>query len=33
MHITTTQAVLWVIAGAFLALLLIRRGKRKATRS
>lgn len=31
MNITTvTQAVLWIVAGAFLALMVLRRSKRKA---
>lgn len=33
MHISTLQAVLWIVAGAFLALLIVRRGKRKASRT
>ncbi len=30
MNGTALQAVLWIVAGLFLALLVIRRGKRKA---
>jgi len=30
MNQTTMQAILWVVAGFFLALLIIRRSKRKA---
>jgi hypothetical protein len=33
MNGTAMQAILWIVAGVFLALLLIRRGKRKASRS
>jgi hypothetical protein len=33
MNSTVTQAILWIIAGCFLALLIIRRGKRKAKNS
>lgn len=33
MNVTVLQAVLWIVAGCFLALLIIRRGKRKASRS
>jgi hypothetical protein len=33
MNGTVMQAVLWIVAGFFLTLLIIRRGKRKATRS
>lgn len=33
MSVTVMQAILWVFAGLFLALLIIRRGKRKASRS
>ena len=33
MNPTVLQAVLWIVAGVFLALLIIRRGKRKAQRS
>jgi hypothetical protein len=27
------QAILWIVAGSFLSLLIIRRGKRKATKT
>jgi hypothetical protein len=30
---TVMQAILWIVAGFFLMLLIIRRGKRKATRN
>lgn len=30
MQVSVTQAVLWIVAGVFLTLLIIRRGKRKA---
>lgn len=30
MNVTLMQAVLWILAGCFLALLIIRRGRRKA---
>jgi hypothetical protein len=30
---TAMQAILWIVAGLFLTLLIIRRGKRKASRS
>ncbi len=33
MNGTVLQAVLWIVAGFFLTLLIIRRGKRNATRS
>jgi len=33
MNPTAIQAVLWLVAGLFLTLLIIRRGKRKASRS
>jgi hypothetical protein len=33
MNPTVIQAVLWLVAGLFLTLLIIRRGKRKASRS
>jgi hypothetical protein len=33
MNGTVMQAVLWIVAGFFLTLLIIRRGKRKASRS
>lgn len=33
MNPTVLQAVLWIVAGAFLTLLIIRRSKRKASRS
>jgi hypothetical protein len=33
MNPTAMQAILWICAGLFLALLIIRRGKRKATRN
>jgi len=33
MNGTAMQAILWVVAGVFLTLLIIRRGKRKVTRS
>ena len=33
MNATVMQAILWIFAGLFLALLVIRRGKRKASRS
>lgn len=29
MQVSVTQAVLWIVAGVFLTLLIIRRGKRK----
>lgn len=31
MSVTVLQAVLWIVAGVFLTLLIIRRGRRKAT--
>jgi hypothetical protein len=33
MNGTVMQAILWIVAGFFLSLLIIRRGKRKATKS
>jgi hypothetical protein len=33
MNGTAMQAILWIVAGFFLSLLIIRRGKRKATKS
>ncbi len=33
MNGTVLQAVLWILAGLFLTLLIIRRGKRKAQKS
>jgi len=33
MNGTVLQAILWLVAGLFLMLLIIRRGKRKATKS
>ena len=33
MNPTVLQAVLWIVAGLFLTLLIIRRGRRKASRS
>jgi len=30
MSVTLMQAILWIVAGLFLSLLVIRRGKRKA---
>ena len=33
MNPTVLQAVLWIVAGLFLTLLIIRRGKRKAKQS
>jgi hypothetical protein len=33
MNGTIMQATLWIVAGCFLALLIIRRGKRKASRN
>jgi hypothetical protein len=33
MTTTALQTIIWVVAGCFLALLLLRRGKRKSTRS
>lgn len=32
MNGTAMQAILWIVAGFFLTLLIIRRGKRKASR-
>jgi hypothetical protein len=33
MNPTVIQAILWIVAGLFLTLLIIRRSKRKASRS
>jgi hypothetical protein len=33
MNATAMQAILWIVAGFFLTLLIIRRGKRKASRN
>ena len=33
MQVSVTQAVLWIVAGVFLTLLIIRRGKRKQTKT
>ena len=33
MNGTVLQAILWIVAGFFLTVLIIRRGKRKASRS
>ena len=33
MNPTAMQAILWLVAGFFLTVLIIRRGKRKATKS
>jgi len=33
MNGTVVQAVLWIVAGLFLTLLIIRRGKRKTSKS
>jgi hypothetical protein len=33
MNGTAMQAILWIVAGLFLTLLIIRRGKRKASKS
>ncbi len=33
MNAVALQSILWIVAGFFLSLLIIRRGKRKATKS